>query len=139
MDPLDDVPAGYRIAPSAPRLESSELGLTHALTHHPLPGIDPRRLQQLSAAGLESLEDVAHAGPERLAELTGFDLKTCRALVIVATDALVPHHPDAWASTGTTSVLDTVMLCEPEHRELHRGATLTLRDGRRLDAGGWVV
>ena len=52
---------------------------------------------------------------------------------------LVPHHPDAWASTGTTSVLDTVMLCEPEHRQLHRGATLTLRDGRRLDAGGWVV
>lgn len=50
---------------------------------------------------------------------------------------LVPHHPDAWAHTGTTSVGDTVMLCEQEHGWLHRGATLTLRDGRRLNARGW--
>ncbi len=51
---------------------------------------------------------------------------------------LVPHHPDAWARTGTTSVDDTVMVCEQEHRQLHRGATLTLRDGRRIDADGWI-
>ena len=51
---------------------------------------------------------------------------------------LVPHHPDAWARTGTTSVGDTVMLCEQGHTELHHGATLTLRDGRRLHADGWI-
>lgn len=51
---------------------------------------------------------------------------------------LVPHHPDAWARTGTTSVDDTVMFCEREHGQLHRGATLTLRDGRRINADGWV-
>jgi hypothetical protein len=66
----------------------------HPLKDHPLPGIDPRRLEQLSNAGLASLEDVVDAGPERLSELTGFDLKTCRALVRLSSSALAHHNPD---------------------------------------------
>lgn len=67
--------------------------MSHPLSQHPLPGIDPRRLEQLSQGGLASLEDVIDAGPERLAELTGFDLKTCRALVRVAASALEHQDP----------------------------------------------
>jgi peptidoglycan hydrolase-like protein with peptidoglycan-binding domain len=51
---------------------------------------------------------------------------------------LIPHHPDAWANCGTTSLGDTVLLCEPEHDALHRGQTIRLKDGRRLDQHGWV-
>ncbi len=51
---------------------------------------------------------------------------------------LVPHHPDAYARTGTTSVHDTALLCEQEHAQLHAGATLTLRNGHRLNATGWL-
>jgi hypothetical protein len=65
----------------------------HPLKDHPLPGIDPRRLEQLSKAGLASLEDVVEAGPERLSELTGFDLKTCRALVRLSSSALAHQDP----------------------------------------------
>lgn len=68
--------------------------MAHVLTDHPLPGIDPRRLKRLSAAGLDSLEAVVFAGPERLMELTGFDLKTCRALIVVAEASLSQHDPD---------------------------------------------
>jgi hypothetical protein len=68
--------------------------VAHELTHHPLPGIDPRRLQRLTQAGLASLEDVVETGPDRLAELTGFDPKTCRALVRVARAALDRQNPD---------------------------------------------
>lgn len=50
---------------------------------------------------------------------------------------LVPHHVEAWARCGRTSLDDTVLLCEQEHALLHRGAVLTLRDGRRLRAQGW--
>ncbi len=51
---------------------------------------------------------------------------------------LVPHHPDSWATTGRTSPTDTAWICENEHTQLHAGATLTLRDGRRLDQHGWL-
>ena len=52
---------------------------------------------------------------------------------------LIPHHPDAWASTGTTSFFDTVMLCEADHTRLHQGETIRLRDGRLLNEHGWVT
>lgn len=52
---------------------------------------------------------------------------------------LIPHHPDAWAKTGTTSFWDTVMLCEADHARLHRGETIRLRDGRLLNEHGWVT
>ena len=39
---------------------------------------------------------------------------------------------------GRTSLAETVWLCESTHAALHRGATITLKDGRRLNADGWV-
>ena len=52
---------------------------------------------------------------------------------------LVPHHVIAWAIVGTTSLVDTVMLCEQAHHDLHIGGkTLKLRDGRYIDPTGWV-
>ena len=51
---------------------------------------------------------------------------------------LIPHHVDAWARHGTTALRETVLLCESDHGAVHRGRTLTLKDGRRLDANGWV-
>ena len=51
---------------------------------------------------------------------------------------LIPHHVDAWAKHGRTSLTETVWLCESTHAALHRGATITLKDGRRLNADGWV-
>ena len=52
---------------------------------------------------------------------------------------IIPHHPDAFARTGTTSLSDTVHLGEPCHTNLHaHKRTLRLRDGRRLNENGWV-
>ena len=52
---------------------------------------------------------------------------------------LVPHHPNPWHVTGTTSYHDTVPLCDSNHHDLHEGGrTLRLRDGRRLGPHGWV-
>jgi hypothetical protein len=51
---------------------------------------------------------------------------------------LVPHHVQAWARCGTTSLQDTVLLCEQDHAALHRGQVLALKDGRRLDRDGWI-
>ncbi len=65
----------------------------HALADHPLPGIDPSRLATLREAGIDSLEAVVDAGPERLESLTGFDGKTCVALVRVAQSALIRNIP----------------------------------------------
>ena len=52
---------------------------------------------------------------------------------------LVPHHPEAWARSGSTSLADTVLLCDSDHGAVHRGRTITLKDGRRLDEHGWVA
>jgi hypothetical protein len=52
---------------------------------------------------------------------------------------LIPHHPDAWANCGTTSLGDTVLLCDHDHDALHRGQTIRLKDGRRLNQHGWVA
>jgi hypothetical protein len=51
---------------------------------------------------------------------------------------LIPHHVDAWARCGSTSLQETVLFCESDHAALHRGETITLKDGRRLNADGWV-
>ncbi len=52
---------------------------------------------------------------------------------------LVPHHPDAWARTGRTSLADTVWICDRHHHDLHTGnKTLRLRDGRWLSEDGWT-
>ena len=52
---------------------------------------------------------------------------------------LVPHHPTPYAQCGTTSLSDTVLLCEPNHRDLHVGGhILRLKDGRRLGPHGWL-
>ncbi len=51
---------------------------------------------------------------------------------------LIPHHPDAWCRTGTTSLGDAVLFCDHDHDALHRGVTLTLKDGRRINEHGWV-
>ncbi|MCY7363911.1 MAG: HNH endonuclease [Frankiaceae bacterium] len=51
---------------------------------------------------------------------------------------LIPHHVQPWASTGRTSLDQTVLLCAQTHNQLHRGLTVTLKDGRRLNENGWV-
>jgi hypothetical protein len=51
---------------------------------------------------------------------------------------LIPHHPDAWANSGTTTLDDTVLLCDHDHDALHRGQTITLKNGRRLNQHGWL-
>ena len=52
---------------------------------------------------------------------------------------LVPHHPDAWARTGRTSLNDTVWICDRHHHDLHTGhKTLRLRDRRWLHQDGWT-
>ena len=51
---------------------------------------------------------------------------------------LLPHHADPWHRTGTTSLSDTVLLCEQTHHQLHTGHTIRLKDGRRLGPHGWI-
>ena len=52
---------------------------------------------------------------------------------------LVPHHPEAFARSRTTSFFDTVMLCDRSHHDLHTGGkTLLLKDGRLLGPDGWA-
>ena len=51
---------------------------------------------------------------------------------------LTPHHATPWATNGTTSLKDTVLVCEQTHHHLHTGQTIQLRDGRWLGPHGWV-
>ena len=52
---------------------------------------------------------------------------------------LVPHHGSLFSRTGTTSLDDTVPLCEQDHHRLHQGRRpLRLRDGRAIGPEGWV-
>jgi hypothetical protein len=51
---------------------------------------------------------------------------------------LIPHHVDPWQRAGSTSLSDTVLLCEGDHGALHRGQTIRLKDGRRLNKHGWL-
>ncbi|MDX6197732.1 MAG: hypothetical protein QOJ79_883 [Actinomycetota bacterium] len=52
---------------------------------------------------------------------------------------LIPHHPDPYARSRTTSFYDTVLFCQGDHHHLHEGAhTIGLRDGRLLGPDGWI-
>ncbi|MEZ4239559.1 MAG: helix-hairpin-helix domain-containing protein [Myxococcota bacterium] len=95
--------------------------MAHALTEHSLPGLDPERLQSLVNAGVSSLEDVIDVGPGRLASLTGFDTKTCRALIRVAEAALARHDPAVIPFVPATD--------EPGSVRLARG----LKSARRIE------
>jgi len=52
---------------------------------------------------------------------------------------LIPHHVHPWARSQATSLTDTVLFCEQTHAQLHQGQVIRLKDGRRLDAKGWVA
>jgi hypothetical protein len=53
---------------------------------------------------------------------------------------LIPHHVIAYSICGTTSLEDTVLVCELTHHDLHEGGkTIRLKHGRRLNAAGWVT
>jgi hypothetical protein len=53
---------------------------------------------------------------------------------------LIPHHATPYAICGTTSLDDTVLLCEVSHHDIHEGGkTIRLKDGRRLNATGWIT
>jgi hypothetical protein len=61
----------------------------------------------------------------------------CAGLVRPAT-GLEPHHTLPWATTGTTSLAESIWACPTLHHDLHHGRTVLLRNGRLLDAQGWV-
>lgn len=51
---------------------------------------------------------------------------------------LIPHHVTPWGTCRSTSLTDTVLLCESTHHDLHSGKhTIQLKDGRWLDEHGW--
>lgn len=101
--------------------------MTHLLTEHPLPGIDPRRLRKLTDAGLDSLESLVDAGLERVSDVTGFDRKTSRALVKVAEAALSRHDRDVIAFAPPSD--------EPASERLGRG----LKGARRVERAVSIV
>ena len=52
---------------------------------------------------------------------------------------LTPHHATPWATCGTTSLADTVLVCEQTHHDLHSGGKIIrLKDGRWLGPHGWA-
>jgi hypothetical protein len=52
---------------------------------------------------------------------------------------VIPHHPEPYARSKTTSFYDTVLFCDGSHHDLHEGGkTLLLKDGRLLGPDGWV-
>ena len=52
--------------------------------------------------------------------------------------ALIPHHITPYARSKTTSLADTVQLCDISHAHLHHGNTLRLKNGRRIDEHGYT-
>jgi hypothetical protein len=118
--------------------------LAHELKDHPLPGIDPRRLLRLTQAGLASLEDVVEAGPERLAELTGFDPKSCRALVRLARTALDRQDPDVIEFVPAKDEPSSVRLTRglTAARNIERSVSLVRKArshaGRKPAREGWA-
>jgi hypothetical protein len=53
---------------------------------------------------------------------------------------LVPHHVRRHALTGTTSLDETLLVCERLHQDLHLGKrTVRLRDGRLVTEDGFVA
>lgn len=52
---------------------------------------------------------------------------------------LHPHHANPWSLCGTTSLADTVLLCDSCHHQLHdRGRPIYLKNGRTLGPNGWL-
>jgi hypothetical protein len=52
---------------------------------------------------------------------------------------LTPHHATPGAVCGTTSLADTVWLCDQTHHDIHTGEkTIRLKDGRYLNEHGWT-
>ncbi|MEO6204769.1 MAG: DUF222 domain-containing protein, partial [Mycobacteriales bacterium] len=51
---------------------------------------------------------------------------------------IIPHHPNAYARSQTTSLRDTVNLCENTHGHVHNGKIIRLKDGRLLGPDGWI-
>ena len=51
---------------------------------------------------------------------------------------LTAHHVTPYADSGTTTLADSVLLCEPSHHQLHEGQLLQLKDGRWIGPHGWV-
>jgi hypothetical protein len=51
---------------------------------------------------------------------------------------MIPHHADPWARCHTTSLADTVSLCDQTHHHIHSGSQIRLKDGRWLDKDGWT-
>ena len=50
------------------------------------------------------------------------------------------HHATPWARCGTTSLSDTVLLCDVTHRDLHEGQKrVRLKNGRVLGPDGWTT
>ncbi len=50
------------------------------------------------------------------------------------------HHGTPWARCGSTSLDDTVLLCDASHADIHEGGrVIRLKDGRRLGPDGWVT
>lgn len=51
----------------------------------------------------------------------------------------VPHHVEPWALGGSSTLANTVLLCEACHHALHDGRrSLELTDGSRIGPRGWV-
>jgi hypothetical protein len=56
------------------------------------------------------------------------------------TTDLRPHHVHGYALIGTTSLGDSIMICDTGHHDLHEGhKTIRLRDGRLLNEKGWAT
>lgn len=53
---------------------------------------------------------------------------------------LIPHHVIPYAICGSTSLEDTVLVCEGTHHDVHDGdKTVRLKGGRVIGPLGWVV
>lgn len=64
---------------------------------------------------------------------------TCAVLDCRSIDALteiVPHHVQLWSVDGRTSLDETIGICTRDHRAIHDGKLLRLRDGRLLTERG---
>jgi hypothetical protein len=64
---------------------------------------------------------------------------TCAVIDCRSIDALteiVPHHVQLWSVDGRTSLDETIGICTRDHRAIHDGKVLRLRDGRYLTERG---
>lgn len=113
----------------------------HPLHQHPLPGLDARRLRALEAAGVSHLEDLVAAGADRLASLTQFDAKTCRALVRLAegaldreTSSVIPLVDPTAGASRLSRGLDAARRLEKTHALIRKARSSWLPEDPR---SGW--